>query len=108
MKFLTSLGPAQYSSGHKLPTNSPNRIINPGHGAQSGLSSDYPSEKFDSKLSLCGSEMFDDRELLSSQPLPNDYVRIFRRVGILISQQHGRDHNYWLTIFNFLKLYLGV
>ena len=52
--------------------------------------------------------MFDDRELLSSQPLPNDYVRIFRRVGILISQQHGRDHNYWLTIFNFLKLYLGV
>ena len=64
--------------------------------------------KFDSKLSLCGSEMFDDRKLLSSQPLPNDYVRIFRRVGILISQQHGRDHNYWLTIFNFLKLYLGV
>ena len=52
--------------------------------------------------------MFDDRELLSSQPLPNDYVRIFRRVGILISQQHGRDHNYWLTIFNFLKLCLGV
>lgn len=54
--------------------------------------------------------MFDDRELLSSKLLPNDYERIFRRVGILISQQTVCDHNYFrsVTIFNFLKMCPGV
>ena len=47
--------------------------------------------------------MFDDRELLSGQLLANDYVRIFRRVGILISQQTGRDHNYQLDNIQFPK-----